>query len=137
MKTFKLLVGLPGSGKTHYGRGMGLPFFDDVTQNGGLDWLLSFSILSPTLDLDELTVVLSDHGFIFPKVREKVVYFLKSHYRNCKIEWLVWDNDPVTCWENIQRRNDGRVISKGALLADSRDYTYPSSPNFLVYSPKP
>jgi hypothetical protein len=129
MITFKVLVGLPGSGKTYLGetyfvKELGLLFFDDLAQRFRLDSLF------PT---GNYSIVVSDYSFIMADVRKKLVAKLNEMFGECSVEWWVWENDPEKCWENIERRGDGRVISKGFLLESSKQYTYPE--NFTAFFP--
>jgi hypothetical protein len=124
MITFKALVGLPGSGKSHLGKNyfvkeQDLLFFDDLAQNNRLDDLY------PTGDY---SIVVSDYSLIQPGVRSRFVKMLEHKFAGCKVEWWVWENNPEQCWANIQRRNDGRIISKGFLLESSKSYVYPENP---------
>jgi hypothetical protein len=72
-------------------------------------------------------IVVSDYSLILPDVRSRFVTMLEQKFAGCKVEWWVWENNPEQCWANIQRRNDGRVISKGFLLESSKRYTYPEN----------
>lgn len=119
--TFVILVGLPGSGKTYFGKSCDAPFFDDITQNGGVDYL--FNNLSDKND----RVILSDYGFIFADTRKNVVNTLQEKFPGCLIQWIVWENNPEQCWINIQHRNDGRNISRAGLVTASNQFTYPKS----------
>jgi hypothetical protein len=125
---FIFLVGLPGSGKTHYGKRMGLPFLDDVTQHGGLE---AVQELAKTTD----TIVLSDYSFIFPTDRHQAEYVLNYRFPGCKIYYIAFDNDPEKCWANIQFRDDGRVITRDSLFRASERYGYPEhATRFPVYA---
>ena len=117
-KKFICLVGLPGSGKTHYGKQLGYPFLDDLTQCGGLGALFF-------LDSPAQFVLISDFSFIFEDTRNITARTLRENYPDCEIKWVVWENNPDLCWENVQRRNDGRKINKQSLFEISKAYTYP------------
>lgn len=121
---FILLVGLPGSGKTHFGNESGLPFFDDITQHGGQDTLLGIS---------EGSVVISDFGFLFEQTRKSAMDSLLKQFPDSTFEWMVWENNPEACFENIKRRNDGRNLNIGTLKELSKLYTYPSTEIRSVY----
>jgi hypothetical protein len=129
---FRLLVGLPGSGKTVYASNRPFLFFDDLTQNGGLDAL---DILPRTLE-DKL-ILISDYGFIFDHVRQDAMSILGMKFPGCAIQWVVWENDVDQCWVNLRWRADGRKINFDALLEASRHFTYPENPLEIlpVYSP--
>ncbi len=116
---FFLLAGLPGSGKSYFASEMGVSFLDDISQNGGL-FRLQFD--------DSVTqVVIIDYGFIFEHVREQAENLLKDKFPGCSIKWHAWVNDPVSCWNNIQNRKDGRVISINSLRFAATKYTYPKN----------
>jgi hypothetical protein len=125
-----LLVGLPGSGKTTYGRSLGVPFFDDLTQNGGVE----------SLKFERDTIAISDFALIFESSRRLAEAILRRHAgEGVEIEYVVWENNPDACWQNIRRRDDGRVLHQGTLETLSRGYEYPKGVKltFLpVYQPK-
>lgn len=129
---FILLIGLPGSGKTHYGNATGLPFLDDVTQNGGVKAVRNFV---ETANSD--TVVLSDYSFIFPDELMRAETVLRGMWPGSKFEYIVFANDPEQCWKNVQRRQDGRVITRDALMVAAKYFKYPDGATFVpVFSTK-
>jgi hypothetical protein len=113
-----LLVGLPGSGKTTYGQSLGFPFIDDLIQNGGFDAL-------HRIDPSVKTLVVSDSGFIWLKATKIFLEVARAILPVTEVGYVVWENDPVTCYENVVRRNDGRIISKPAIEQMSKTYVYP------------
>jgi len=116
-----LLIGLPGSGKSTYGKSLGYPFLDDLMQNGG------FNVLREIEREHEIkTLVISDSGLIWPGARKAFESMVNEILPVTEYEYVAWHNDPLGCYENIQRRNDGRVISLPALLQMSKTYVPPS-----------
>lgn len=124
---FILLVGLPGSGKSYYGRKSGLPFVDDVSQTGGVVavWKAATTVPPPE------TLIISDYGFIYKEVRCKAVKLLQEQFPDCEIEWVVFENNPSQCCNNIKHRNDGRIVSTEAVYLASRHYSYPKGVSIL------
>jgi hypothetical protein len=114
-----LLIGLPGSGKSTYGKDLGFLFLDDLMQNGGIAALRE---VDPTTE----TLIISDSGLIWPESRKTLERLIRQIILvTAPFEYVVWENDPVACYENIVLRNDGRIISKHALLQMSKTYVYP------------
>ena len=116
-----MLVGLPGSGKTHYGESLGLPFYDDLTQTGGL------KAIEPAD-----AIIISDFSLIFKKQRRVAEKVLKTKFPNAKIEYVVWENNPEACWKNIVRRKDTKNIAREFLHFASRHYTSPKKMKELL-----
>lgn len=112
-----MLVGLPGSGKTFFGDSLSFPFFDDLSQNGGLD----------ALPPDDDFLVISDFGLIFEETRKRAVRLLTEKYGNVSVHWIVWENDPHQCWCNVKERADGRTITEASIHQASKMYTYPQT----------
>lgn len=118
MPRFLLLVGLPGSGKTCFGREIGARFLDDLAQNGGLSALQD---VGP----DE-AVTISDYCLISEPYRQAAATVLERKFPGCVLEWLYWENDPVQCWKNVKSRQDGRIISRETIFQASKKYFVPS-----------
>lgn len=116
-----LLIGLPGSGKTHFGREARIPFLDDLSQNGGLK----------TLKIRHLkeSFAISDYTLIKESTRQLAEKILHEMYPSAIIDYIVWRNDPEACWENVERRKDGRKIPESFLYMLSNEYTYPKGIN--------
>lgn len=110
-----MLVGLPGSGKTFFGSRLGFPFYDDLTQTGGLDSIKNAD-----------TIIISDYGLIFEDIRQKAVQILSIKFTDATFYWIAWENDPMKCYLNILRRDDGRIITYDTIKFDSNRYSYPS-----------
>lgn len=106
-----------------YGRKLGLPFLDDMTQNGGIPALQALSA-----DV----VVVSDYGFIFADVRERAVKKLREMYPGCEIEWRAFTNEPEQCWRNVQHRNDGRVFTEVGIRRAAEAYTLPETETVTI-----
>jgi tRNA uridine 5-carbamoylmethylation protein Kti12 len=114
-----LLVGLPGSGKTTYGKSLGFPFCDDLSQNGGI---IALREVDPATE----TLIISDHSLIYPKSRKAFESILDRIFLVTEpFEYVIWDNNPEACYQNILRRDDGRIISSPALQQMSKEYIYP------------
>lgn len=101
MKKITLIVGLPGSGKTHLalqmkGEDEGVVIVDDITSLSQLP--------------DEFQhLIITDVNFIFEDTREKAAAYLTTRYQ-LPIEWIFFENDPEKCISNVRYRNDGRQV---------------------------
>lgn len=90
-----LIIGLPGSGKTHYGEKLAKErsafFIDDISDYDDLcSALLYFN-----------HVIISDPNLCDPNVEKAAVNSLKEN----EIEKIYFENNPEACKANIDRRS--------------------------------
>ena len=99
-----LIVGLPGSGKTHLARKLvqnqGLKLFDDIDS---LDQL--FCALK-----NQESCIITDPNLCDPSIRAKALKILKENFEELTLEWIFFKNDPESCRKNVAFRNDGRDV---------------------------
>jgi len=95
------MVGLPGSGKTHYAN---LSSADDVLI---IDDIKDQKEL-PDPDVYRL-IIITDPSWCKSSVREAANAALASKY-SVNINWAFFDNDPESCIKNVEYRNDGRKV---------------------------
>lgn len=126
----KLVIGLPGSGKTIFVDGY------DPKQFMVID---DISVHSEKLEevSDRITkLVITDIHCCNPEIEKKAIASLQEKFKQRKLtlEVLYFENNPDKCWTNIQNRNDGRKISKNFLYYLSSIYK-PSGKMLPVYTP--
>lgn len=103
--TIILIVGLPGSGKSHLADRIN----DD---NNG-----KFTIINDPKDFKEIEnlinsdLIITDPQLCFEKNRQRALEKIKSLNPDCKIEWIFFKNDPDKCLTNSEVRNRASVIS--------------------------
>jgi len=116
----KLIVGLPGSGKTHYLNSLDGNWIkiDDIMDKGILPE-----------KCDKLAIV--DPWFCMELSRKQAESFLKNKYPGCKIETVFFKNEPKKCIENVTRRNDGREVI--GFIENFHNSYYPPSDAIPVY----
>jgi predicted kinase len=106
-----LLIGLPGSGKTHFAQNNYVPngfvLLDDPND---VDLLIFKG-----QDLPEKFVVTDPH-FCKEEARNAATIFFEDF--GYDVEHIYFENSPEKCRKNIEHRNDGRVIG------DFRNYNY-------------
>ena len=125
MKSIILLIGLPGSGKTHYGNSL------ISSKNKFIDDIKEFSSISDALkEYDELIV--SDPYLCIDYYRECAVKLFKENFPEISLKWIFWENNPEKAYKNVVNRNDGRVISKNFVFDLSKKYNPPNI-TFNVY----
>jgi KaiC/GvpD/RAD55 family RecA-like ATPase len=101
MRKITLIVGLPGSGKTHLalqmkGEDEGVVIVDDIS-----------SVSQLPEEFNHL--IITDVNFIFENTREKAAAYLTERY-SLPIEWIFFENNPEKCVANVRYRNDGRKV---------------------------
>lgn len=95
-----LVIGLPGSGKTHYLSSLS----DD-------QWLkIDDPMENITLPISEKNIAIADVNFIFPDVLEKAKQKLVDFYGDVVIDYVYFENNPDKCLNNAKHRNDGRKV---------------------------
>lgn len=100
-----LIIGLPGSGKTHYAQnlaGPGTLIIDDCTKDD--------VICLPSSDSFH-TIVIIDANFCIPGILNCALAFLNAHYGDPEIEMVWFENAPEKALNNIKHRNDGRKVT--------------------------
>lgn len=97
-----LIIGLPGSGKTH------LALNEYVPQG--------YTLIDDPKDLNEVKellalgkrLVITDPHLCNPQNRNNAIKFFVKN--DCVIELIFFEKDKEACLTNIIRRNDGRII---------------------------
>jgi hypothetical protein len=113
MNEYTVLVGLPGCGKSYYGRAL----LKSLNKSIFLDDIKDFSeVILSRCFYDN--IIIADPWLCDDKIRKLAVEKLPGAY------WLFWENDPEQCWKNIQGR-DSRVISKDFINDLSKKYHPP------------
>lgn len=115
MTKITLIVGLPGSGKTTLGKQLesqGSYFIDDISISG-------IDVLQEAIKVHD-HVVVADIFLCREKERQRAIRFLKD----CEIEWVFFENDPIKCLANVKQRNDGRKV-EGMVQQLSKEYIIP------------
>lgn len=109
-----VIVGLPGSGKTHLGESLNVPFHDDATCLP--DTHEDFAITHPV--------------FCLEKCRNNLMSKIAEKYGDVDVEWVYFENDPQQCLTNAATRVDKKVDDMIRRL--SKEYT-PQGDTIPVY----
>jgi len=118
-----LLIGLPGSGKTHL-----LDTFSD-------DQWAKIDDPMGTIDLPEgKDLIIADVKLIFSDVLEKAEQKLKAKYGQVEIERIYFENAPEKCLRNVAYRNDGRLV--GGFIRDYAKYYNPPENALVIWQPE-
>lgn len=124
---FIFLVGLPGSGKTKYGESIHIEnsaFIDDIRDfNALVDAAHTFKC-----------VIAADPNLCDDDIRKLATARLTNLYPYAKIDWLFWENSVDKAWANVNRRNDGRIISRYSIELLSKKYN-PPKVDFKIWTP--
>lgn len=98
-----LIVGLPGSGKTHLGRKLAIEK-NSVLIDDPSDW--DYDVLRHVKNLEPVLVV-TDPQLCITKARKTAEdRFMSLGYT---VSWIFFDNDPAACLANAKRRPDKKV----------------------------
>lgn len=120
MTKIHLIIGLPGSGKTHYAKTVlgHLPLVDDIKDQCEL------------LDVEEF--VITDPNFCDAYVIVMAEQNLAMRYPNLEISLVYFENDPEKAMANVKRRNDDRWVEP-TIKRFSRVY-HPPKDALKIYS---
>lgn len=113
-----LIIGLPGSGKSHLCnklRGGHFNVLDDIEILDGL----------PSPD-DKRVLVIASPNYCYPDILKKCKEHLRQKYVNCSITCLYFENDAAKCLRNVEYRNDGREVERSIELM-SKYYEIPDT----------
>jgi len=95
-----LVVGLPGSGKTHYAKGLaasrGAPLYDDVSKHHP-----DIKCLIPQF-LEHQVCVITDPQLCVPGAQEYAKKIFSE--ANIEVEWICFENNPEACLRNADKR---------------------------------
>lgn len=112
MTTIYLIIGLPGSGKTHYANTVlrHLPLVDDISYIKQLPLTGDF--------------VLTDVNFCDARILDTAETLLKQKYPDATLYKIYFENDVDKARQNVQRRNDGRNV-EGTIMRFAPMYKPP------------
>lgn len=125
MANIIIIVGLPGSGKSHLGKAVSqnrtIPFYDDCITEVEI-WEQVEACLRNNNDC-----VLADPGFCISKYRDQLVEKISDLNKDAILTWIYFDNDPEVCIQNLKNRSDGRIVSETFARQFSKWYTIPKN----------
>lgn len=118
-----VLVGLPGSGKSHMGRALskerGCPFFDDCATEPEIWEEVILCIKNGR------NCILADPGFCIDRIKKKFFAQVAAVTDQAEFEFIYFANEPDVCANNVFNRTDGRKVSKRFAYDLSKWYTVP------------
>lgn len=134
LKSVKLIVGLPGSGKTTWGTtftelNTNTLFVDDISivTNNAKEYLEK---IPNTYE----HILISDVYFCQTKVREKALETILDIFKGTKVEVIYFENSLEKCFKNVQKRTkegDDRLVL-GLIKELSKKYTIPTGENVIL-----
>ena len=137
-KRITVIVGLPGSGKTHLGQHLvsqtGGMFIDDVDKSGGLE------AVSKAINSGVAHLVLSDPNLCEKVNQKNARSFLNFNARTkgYNVSWIYFENNVEKCRNNVVHRatnGDNRRVD-GAIKLWSNIYYIPEDANVVgVWQP--
>ena len=129
-----ILGGLPGSGKTHYAKGLeeeGWIFYDDSQQRAAGDSprfhaSRQYEELVSRLRAGRWCIV-ADIRVVHDKYREDAAATLRQDLGNLLFELHLFENKPRQCAENVRKAQDGRRVESRlhAIALWSKHYSAP------------
>lgn len=119
------LVGLPGSGKSHY-----------INKLENKD---SFLISDDPKNQEDLpdpfiarnfNIVIADCHLCIPRIRDRFINKINKLYPEHSLEFVFFDNNPSQCLKNVNYRNDGRKVET-TIIQYSKEYIIPENSNII------
>lgn len=125
-KEIIIIVGLPGSGKSHlikdrFSEKERFVVFDDVQGGAVLDcpnfcFSRHYPRIVTEMILDHKSIVISDIGFCrrtsFLEVKSILTWWISEFKLNYEIHAILFENNPETCKSNIERLNGNNNASR-------------------------
>ena len=114
-----IIAGLPGSGKTEYGKSLeqkGIWFVSDFKKDA-IDDNPHFPNSRYYIELFNrlhkgITCAIADIDFCREEAQMEAEDCIRALVPNIKIEWQCFENNPEKCLENVRRRNSPTVASE-------------------------
>jgi predicted kinase len=128
MNQLIILVALPGSGKSFYGNSLKKLL---GTSSNFLDDIKDLNLLEESIR-NYKTTIIADPLLTSDKTRKLAESYLISKFPKVPFQWIFWENNLEDAWENVKKRNDGRIVSKSFLKQLSSEYNPPHI-DFKVY----
>ena len=125
MKKVSFLVGLPGSGKTHY-------LEAHASEYTGYLKLDDPSVFQNRASMLEVIALYSKIVVADPLLCRKVVREVAMEmFKDFEQTWIFFENSPIPCMTNICYRMDSREISPNFIRSLSRGYEIPEGSTVL------
>jgi hypothetical protein len=139
----KIVIGLPGSGKTallEKMRGQGFRIFDDFRAGEDAPFVEMSQNFGPLMDelLAGKDCAVSDIAFCEPEFRSEFFKSIQTRLPRQGIEWIYFENAPEKCRNNLKRENGAHLEHDLRDLEQfSTRYTIPAGTSALpVTSPE-
>lgn len=131
IEKIKLLVGMPGSGKTTLGNNL----VKDASPSGYIIFIDDIGIITnnakeylSNLKIDDVSeIIISDVYFCLDKVRHSAIEIIKDVFTNIPIEIIYFENSVEKCLINVAKRaekGDDRKVT-GLINQLSKNYIIP------------
>jgi|WetSurMetagenome_2_1015567.scaffolds.fasta_scaffold269440_1 hypothetical protein len=140
-----LIAGLPGSGKTEYGKTLeqqGIWFISDFNKDAINDdfrfpYSQHYGELIRRLQAGE-TCAIADIDFCRQEAQQEAEACIRAMVKDVEIEWRCFENDPQKCLENARRRNRPTFAAEEEKIRRySHDYKIlPHQKIFPIFDPK-
>ena len=102
-----VIIGLPGSGKTFLGKQLSVEkkihFFDDVSKHN------SIKAMEEYVQTKE-DFIIADPLLCFPDAKRNFDNWVKNNASSYVVKYIYFENDPESCLENVEIRDDGRDV---------------------------
>lgn len=123
-----LVIGLPGSGKSHFLKSFSTDLYNICDDIKTLD-----DLPNPK---ENKNLVIACPTFCFPRVLISATNYLGLRYLGSQIKYFCFENNPEKCLKNIEYRNDGRMV-KEAIFIMSKFYEIPENSTILpIWQPE-
>jgi adenylate kinase family enzyme len=119
MKTLSItaIVGLPGAGKTTLANKL-------YNKNTFLidDFSLNKHLIEEFHKQSVNELIITDPRLCEAKKEKAEKVFKRYFGEDIIIKWIAFENNLEVCWNNVQKRNDNRIIGKHFLETLSKQY---------------
>ena len=104
------IVGLPGSGKTHYAN-------QECSKTGGIviDDISGLGQLKSAF-VDNEYIYITDPHFCISQLRDNAAKMILSLGENIEIKWVYFENSVEKCLNNVKHRKDSRSVEPTIMI---------------------